>query len=76
MFASLIENDSAPTIKIFELFKQTVFIDADENCDDGDDKEVGGRGEGVGGWGGGGEGVRWIQLTDCKSNLLSSTVGL
>ena len=39
---SLIENDSAPTIKIFELFKQTVFIDADENCDDGDDKEVGG----------------------------------
>ena len=39
---NLIENDGVPTIKIFELFKQTVFTDADENCDDGDDKEVGG----------------------------------
>ena len=50
---NLIENDSVPTIKIFELFKQTVFIDADENCGDGDDKEVGGQGVGGGRVGGG-----------------------
>lgn len=32
----LMEDDSAPITEIFELSKQTWFIDADKNCNDRD----------------------------------------
>ena len=33
-----LQDDRAPTINNLELFKQVIFIDTDQNCDDNDER--------------------------------------